>query len=91
MSRPRLRAATLLLLLCAVFVASCSRTPDSQRATEIFADCLQRNGVEAQNLQVTVDADGSVGGISLTIVSEGDTPYEPAVRLACTQEVESSL
>lgn len=89
-SRPRLRAATLLLI-CAFFVTSCSKTPDSQRATEIFADCLQRNGVEAQNLQVTVDADGSVGGISLTIVSEGDVPYEPTVRLACTQEVESDL
>jgi hypothetical protein len=57
----------------------------------MFADCLQRNGVAVQDLEVTLEADGSVGNISATIVSEGDVPYEPTVRLACTQEVELGL
>ena len=74
-----------------MFVTSCSTTPDSERATELFADCLQRNGVEVQDLEVTLDEDGSIAGISAEIVSEGDVAYEPTVPLACPQEVESSL
>jgi hypothetical protein len=43
------------------------------------------------DLEVTLNADGSVGDISATIVSEGDVPYEPTIRMACTQEVELDL
>lgn len=81
-------ALSICLLLSSLVLASCSDVPDSQRATETFADCLQRNGVEAQDVAVTLSADGSVGGISATILSEGDVPYEPAIRLACTEEVD---
>jgi hypothetical protein len=31
----------------------------------------------------------SISEISLLILSEGDVPYEPAVRLSCTDEVEN--
>lgn len=79
------------LVCLSLVLASCSDVPDSQRATEIFADCLQRNGVEVQDLDVTLNADSSVGSISATIVSEGDVPYEPTIRLACTEEVELDL
>lgn len=77
------------LVVCSVLVlASCSDVPDSGRATEIFADCLERNDVEVQDLEVTLNADGSVGSISATIMNEGAVPYEPAVRMACTEDVE---
>jgi len=79
----------ILVFVCSLLVlASCSGAQDSERATEIFAECLERNGVDVQDLEVTLDADGSVGGISATILSEGDVSYEPTVRLACTEEVE---
>ena len=80
-----------ILVCLALVLASCSEVPDSQRATEIFADCLQRNGVEVQDLEVTLNADRSVGSISATVVSEGDVPYEPTIRIACTEEVELNL
>lgn len=81
----------LFLARSFLVLASCSDVPDSGRATEIFADCLERNGVEVQELEVTLKADGSVGNISATIVSEGDVPYEPTIRMACTEEVELNL
>ncbi|HUF15366.1 MAG TPA: hypothetical protein VMQ46_05725 [Acidimicrobiia bacterium] len=91
MSRRNLWVAMLFLVWSFLVLASCSDIPDSQRATEIFADCLERNGVEVDDLEVTLNADGSVGDISATIVSEGDVPYEPTIRIACTQEVELDL
>lgn len=36
---------------------------------------------------VTMDGD-TVGEISVAILSEGDVAYEPALREACTEEVE---
>jgi len=84
--------AVISFLVCSSLVlVSCSDIPDSRRATDIFADCLQRNGVEVQDLEVTLNADSSVGSISATIVSEDDVPYEPTVRMACTEEVELNL
>jgi len=81
-----------LFVLCSIFVlASCADVPDSGRATEVFADCLERNGVEVQDLEVTLDADGSVGSISATIISEREVAYEPTVRMACTEEVELNV
>lgn len=81
-----------LFVFCSIFVlASCSDVPDSGRATEVFADCLERNGIEVQDLEVTLNTDGSVGSISATIISEGEVAYEPTVRIACTEEVELNL
>ena len=91
MSRRNGSVAILLIVCSLLLLASCSSDPDPQRATEIFADCLERNGVEVQDLEVTLNADGSVGSISATIVSESDVPYEPTVRLSCTEEVELNL
>lgn len=78
----------ICLVLSSLVLVSCSDVPGSQRATEMFGDCLQRNGVEAQDVEVTLNPDGSVEGISATILSESDVPYEPAIRLACTEEVD---
>ena len=79
----------MLFVVCfSLLFASCSSAPDSRRATEVFAECLERNGVEVRDLEVTLDADGLVGSISATIISEGDVSYEPTIRLACTEEVE---
>ena len=50
----------------------------------IFVDCLKRNGVVAQDVEVTLDADSSVASIGAR--QEGDVAYEPSVRLACTEE-----
>ncbi|HXV71421.1 MAG TPA: hypothetical protein VEB69_08470 [Acidimicrobiia bacterium] len=78
-----------LVIALSLSLFACS-PPDSGRATEIFADCLQRNGVEAEDVEVVLNSDGSVGSISARIVSEGGVAYEPTVRLACTEEVELS-
>lgn len=91
MSRQHGLVATLFVLCSILVLASCSDVPDSGRATEVFADCLERNDVEVQDLEVILDADGSVASISATIVSEGEVPYEPTVRMACTEEVELNL
>ena len=80
----------MLLAASVLVTAACSSTPDSEEATEIFAECLQRNGVVVDALEVTLDVDGSVSDISVTILSEDDVAYEPVVRLACTEEVERS-
>lgn len=61
---------------------------DSDTATSAFVECLERNGVVAEDVEVTMSG-GSIEGISLLIVSEGDVPYEPTVRLACSEEVEN--
>jgi hypothetical protein len=61
-----------------------------EEATARFVDCLERNGIEADGVSVTLDADGGVATIEAQIVSEGDVAYEPAIRLACTAEVEGS-
>ncbi len=82
----RTNSHRLLVLLLAV--SACS-PPDSDVATERFADCLVRHGVEVERLTVTVGTDGSVEGIEAVVLSEGDLAYEPVVRLACTAEIES--
>ncbi|MGB7861356.1 MAG: hypothetical protein WBM90_12730 [Acidimicrobiia bacterium] len=85
----RLRLLTYLAsLVMIVPVVSCSTTPDNEKASETFADCLDRNGVIAEGVEVTVGSNGKVEGISLRILSEGDIGYEPALRLSCTEEVE---
>lgn len=76
-----------LAIALSLSLFACS-PPDSGRAAEIFADCLQRNGVEAENVEVILNSDGTVGSISARIVSEGGVAYEPTIRLACTEEVE---
>lgn len=90
MSRRWLVVWSALLL---VAVGACGDGPDrmtDEEATSRFADCLERNGVEAATVSVTLDADGGIGTIQAQIVSEGDVPYEPTVRLACVAEVEGS-
>ncbi|HEY5652437.1 MAG TPA: hypothetical protein VIW46_13405 [Acidimicrobiia bacterium] len=69
-----------------VSIVGC-RGLDSDEASKIFADCLERNGVEAEDVVVTMDGD-TVGEISVAILSERDVAYEPALREACTEEVE---
>lgn len=91
MSRRNGLVATLFVLGSILVLASCSDVPDSGRATEVFADCLEQNGVEVQDLEVTLNTDGSVRSISATIISEGEVGYEPTVRMACTQEVKLNL
>jgi hypothetical protein len=59
-------------------------TADLADPTSIFVDCLERNGVVAQDVEVTLDADSSVASIGAR--QEGDVAYEPSVRLACTEE-----
>lgn len=79
---------TLTTLTVAVLVASlaaCQRVDDS--ATAVFRGCLERHGVVAEDVAVAMRG-GSIEGISLRILGEGDLPYEPNVRLACSEEVE---
>jgi hypothetical protein len=75
------------IAVLAVGLVACEGGLDSDEASAIFADCLERNGIEAQNVEVTI-SDGTVEDISLGILSEGEIPYEPVVRLQCTDEVE---
>lgn len=58
---------------------------DSDTATALFNDCLTHHGAVAEDVSVTVRG-GSTEDISLPVVSEGDVPYEPDVRLACSEE-----
>lgn len=84
------RSAGFLLAL-SLLLASCTEVPDSEKATGIFADCLQRNGVEVENLELTLNEDGTVAAVSARIVGEEEVPYEPTVRLACIEEVDLNL
>lgn len=77
------------LLILAIFVVSCQAGPSSEDATATFADCLERNGIVAEDVQVTVGDDGAIEGIEARILEEGAAAYEPAIRLACTAEVEA--
>jgi hypothetical protein len=74
-----------------LILAACELAPDAERATTRFVECLERNGVVAEDVSVTLAGDGTIEGISAVIVEEGDVPYEPTVRLACTEEVENAL
>lgn len=85
-ARPRFLAAAAGLLL----LAACDGTPAAERAGRTFAECLERNGIVAEEVEVALGADGSIEGISAVILDEGDVPYEPTVRMACTEEVESA-
>ena len=69
-------------------LAACELAPDAASATTTFLECLERNGIVAEDVSVTLADDGSVEGIEAVIVDEGDVAYEPAVRLACIEEVE---
>lgn len=82
--RRRLIAAAAAVLI----LAACELAPDSAGATTSFVECLERNGIVAEEVSVTLANDGSVEGIEAVIVEEGDVPYDPTVRLACTEEVE---
>lgn len=89
-------AAAILVVFIAL-ATGCSRDPNpdlkalSARAVTLFQDCFSRNGVQAENVEVEVSAEGHVRTLSAQIVAEGDVPFEPQVRLACTQEVEARL
>jgi hypothetical protein len=83
------RATGTALAIVLVALAACGNgEPDNDAATTAFVECLERNGVDARDVRVTLDEDGSVSGIEAVILNESGSPYEPAVRLACTQEVE---
>ena len=77
-----------LLAILALTIASvgCNQL-DHDGATEAFRDCLQRNGVEVERLNVRVDGIGQIESIELTVLTEGAVAYEPTIRLACTEEV----
>lgn len=85
MSRLKNLAAIAAL---AAFIVGC-QVLDTDEASKIFADCLERNGIEAEDVVVTMDGD-TVGEISVVILSEGAVAYEPALREACTEEVEAN-
>lgn len=78
---------SIMALVALVFALVSCQGLDSDQATAIFADCLRRNGVEAQDVVVTMSGD-SVEGISVVIISEGDVPYD-SLEEACTEEVEN--
>jgi hypothetical protein len=75
-------------LLFVFLLGACQSVPNSDEASATFADCLQRNGITVENATVSMGSDGTIEGISVVILSEGDVAYEPTVRLACTEEVE---
>ena len=75
-------AAAILIL------AACELAPDASSATTTFVECLERNEIVAEDVNVTLADDGSVEGVEAVIVDEGEAAYEPAVRLACIEEVE---
>lgn len=77
-----------ITLLFVLLVGACQSAPSSDEATAVFADCLQRNGITAENVEVTMGSDGVIEGISAVIISEGDVAFEPTLREACTEEVE---
>jgi hypothetical protein len=83
--------AVVSLSLVLLF-AGCGTDPEdlADRATRIFQECLERNGVVATELRVTVSDDRLVEAVAAQIV-EGQSLYEPAVRLACIEEVETNL
>lgn len=95
--RPCPGAAAAILVALVALSPGCSSGPTrdqealSARAVSLFQDCFSRNGVQAENVEVEVSADGHVRTLSALIVAEGDVPFEPQVRLACTQEVEARL
>lgn len=82
-----------VFLIVLAFASACagSPPPDEAAATARFAECLERHGIVADGVEVDLNDDGTVGTIALGILSEGDVPYEPVVRLACTQEVEAFI
>lgn len=80
----------ITVIIALVMIAGCGNARmDDEEATAVFVECLERNGVEARDVRVTLNDDGTVGTIEALIVSEADAKYQPAVQLACTQEVES--
>ena len=66
---------------------ACQAT-DTAKASDRFTDCLQRNGVEAEDVEVVM-SDGVVESLTLVVVDEGEARYEPTVRLVCTLELEA--
>src|SRR5690606_6329833 len=90
-SRVHKKFSMVLAAGAAFILVGCGgETPlDAAEATARFGECLDRNGVSYEDLEVEMDGDGTVGTISVGILSEGDVAYEPAIRLACTEEVET--
>ena len=74
-----------------VILAGCSgETPlDAAEVTARFGECLDRNEVVYEGLELELDADGKIETLAVKILSEREAGYEPAVRLACTEEVEA--
>lgn len=83
--------AVLVLVLGLGSACAGSPPPDAAQATARFASCLERSGVVAEDVAVELDDDGTVRTISLVVLSEGDVAYEPTIRLACTEEVETAI
>lgn len=84
------KIAVLLSVLALASACSGSPSPDSAGATARFVECLERNGVGAEDVEVELDEDGTVRTIALGILSEGEVAYEPTIRLACTTEAEAA-
>ncbi|HSJ27211.1 MAG TPA: hypothetical protein VLB67_03310 [Acidimicrobiia bacterium] len=82
------RAGLALLLAAALALTGCQNAPRDVSAD--FDDCLTRHGVVTQDVEATLGSDGTIETLSVVIVSEGDVAYEPALRLACTAEVEEN-
>lgn len=80
----------VVLTSTSLMLASCGGPPDDAEATRVFTECLSRNGIEAERVEVTMGSEGHVEEISLAITSEGSVAYDPTVRLICTEEVEAS-
>lgn len=81
----------VLAAAAALMLVGCGDEPalDAAEATAKFGECLDRNEVVYEGLEVELDADGSLASLAVQILSEGEVAYEPAVRLACTEEVEA--
>lgn len=82
--------STVLAAGAALLLVGCGGPPlDAAEATASFVESLERNRVVAETVEVELDDDGKVETLAVVILSEDDVAYEPAVRLACTEDVEA--
>ena len=83
---PQRVTRSIVVALLSLSIVSCG-APNDERATKVFADCLRRNGIVAEGVEVTMGRDGKVGGYAATVVSEGNVAFDDLVP-GCIEEVE---
>lgn len=84
------KLSTVLAAGAVVMMVGCGEPAfDAAEATAKFGECLERNEVVYEDLDVELGTDGTLETLGVKILSEGDVAYEPVIRLACTAEVEN--